>query len=437
VSTRPLPAGPSRPAFAQALDWARRPLPFLDECHRRYGDAFTVRFPGVPPIVMLSDPEAVQEVFTGDPEVLRSGEANALLQVAFGRRSLVLLDGEQHRQERRLLMPAFHGERMQGYGELIAGVAERRIAEWPAGEPFAVAPSMRAIALEVIVRAIFGVEEPERIGRLEQALRRYLDVTTAPMRFLMVLLFTPGGTVTQAWRRYAPTTRRIDAVLHDEIHSRRSDPELGERTDILSLLLQARDADGEPIDDEHAHDELMTLLIAGHETTATALAWALERLAHEPGALERLEDETYLDAVVKETLRVRPVVPLVIRRLAAPVTLAAHDLPAGVSVAPCVYLVHRRADIYPEPDAFRPERFLEQPAGTSTWIPFGGGTRRCIGGAFAMLEMKTVLRAVARAGRLAAAEAGDEPAGRRGITLAPVRGGRIVWHPRTGSGLQA
>jgi cytochrome P450 len=414
----------------------RRPLPFLDECRRRYGDVFTVRLAGTPPIVMLSDPEAVQGVFAGDPEVLRSGEANALLQVAFGRRSLVLLDGEQHLQERRLLMPAFHGERMQLYGELIAGVAERRIAQWPAARPFAVAPSMRAIALEVIVRAVFGVEEPERIGRLEQALRRYLEVTTTPSRFLLLLLLTPSGTVTRAWQRYAPTIRQVDAVLFEEIRRRRADPRLSERTDILSLLLQARGARGEPIDDAHARDELLTLLIAGHETTATALAWTLERLAKQPAALERIaaeaagERERYLDAVVKETLRVRPVVPLVLRQLAAPVTLAGYDLPAGVRVAPCVYLVHRRPDIYPEPEAFRPERFLDRPAGASTWIPFGGGTRRCLGAVFATFEMKTVLRAVARAGRVLAAQPNDEPIGRRGLTLAPARGGRIVWHPR-------
>ncbi len=295
---------------------------------------------------MLSDPEAVQGVFAGDPEVLRSGEANALLQVAFGRRSLALLDGELHLQERRLLMPAFHGERMQLYGELIAGVAERRIAQWPAARPFAVAPSMRAIALEVIMRAVFGVEEPERIGRLEQALRRYLEVTTTPSRFLLLLLLTPGGAVTRAWQRYAPTIRQVDAVLFEEIRRRRADPRISERTDILSLLLKARGSGGEPIDDAHARDELLTLLIAGHETTATALAWTLERLATQPAALERIaaeaagERERYLDAVVKETLRVRPVVPLVLRQLAAG---ARTSTPSRRRFAPSASSIDRRA----------------------------------------------------------------------------------------------
>lgn len=430
-----LPPGPSRSSFAQTLEWLRRPLPFLEACERSFGDTFTLRLAGMPPMVMLSDPEAVREVFTGDPDVLRAGEANKLLRAALGPRSLLVLDGAEHLRERKLMLPPFHGRRMRRYGELIAGVAERRIAPWRAGTPFPVAPTMRAIALEVIMRAVFGVEQPGRLERLERALRRFLDVSTQPYRVLALLLLDPEGPTVEAWRRRAPTLRRVDALILDEIRQRRADPGLSEREDILSLLLQARDEEGRPMGDEQLHDELMTLLVAGHETTATALSWALERLARHPDVLERLRSEAggcasdYADAVAKETLRLRPVIPFAVRQLARPLRLAGRDLPAGVRVAPCVSLVHRRPDLYPDPDAFRPERFLERPATTYGWIPFGGGIRRCLGGAFALFEMTTVLKVVGRAGRILPAELADEAVGRRGLGLVPARGGRIVWQP--------
>jgi cytochrome P450 len=430
VSAR-LPPGPPEAPRRQILAWVRRPFAWLDECSRSYGETFTLRLASMPPMVVLSNPQAIREVFTGDPEILRSGEANALLATMLGHRSLLVLDGADHLRERRLMLPPFHGERMRRYGELISAVAEREIARWPARAPFRTAPSFRHIALEVIVRAVFGVEEPERMKRLTRALRRLLDATTNPMRVLVLLLLQPDGLTVRAWQRYAPTIRRVDAMLFEEVSRRRADPGAAEREDILSLLLQARDESGEPMSDRHLRDELMTLLVAGHETTATALAWAVERLARDPAAFERLAggDEEYADAVVREILRVRPVLPIVLRQLAAPFSVAGWDLPAGVRVAPCIYLVHRRPEIYPDPDSFRPERFLERPADTYSWIPFGGGTRRCIGGAFAMFEIKTVLQAIARAGRLRAVSAEDERVGRRGLTLMPAAGARVVWEP--------
>ena len=428
-----LPPGPSASPLRQAAEWVRRPLPLLEECGRRYGETFTLRLAGLPPMVMITRPGTVREVFTGDPEVLRSGEANALLSAGLGKRSLLVLDGADHLRERRLMLPPFHGERMRQYGDLIRAIAEREIATWPAGAELALAPRMRTIALEVIVRAVFGVEGRERVERLQRALGRLLDSSSRPHRVLALLLIAPDGWTVRTWRRHAPTIRRVDALLLEEIRLRRADPCAAERPDILSLLLAARYEDRAPMGDAHLRDELMTLLVAGHETTAVALTWALERLARHPAAAERLASEVtagtdeYLDAVVKETLRVRTVIPFVVRHLAAPLELEGSELPAGVRVAPCAHLVHRRPDLYPRPEAFRPERFLERPAGTYTWIPFGGGTRRCIGATLATYEMKTVLAAVARRGRVRTIEDSGEAVRRRGFALVPARDGRVTW----------
>ena len=431
-----LPPGPELRPLRQTVEYVWRALPLFEEARRRYGDTFTLRFYGMPPIVNVTDPAAVKDVFTADPEVARSGEANQALQAGLGRHSLIVLDGREHLRERKLMLPPFHGERMRLYGDLIAGVAERHVAAWPAGSPFAVVETMRAIALEVILRAVLGIEDGSTMRRAEGSLMRFLDSTTPPYRLLALLLVRPGGLFMSTWQRYAPTMRRVDRVIYEQIEERRSDPRAAERGDILSLLLEARDEDGRSMPDEHLRDEVVTMLAAGHETTATALGWALERLVREPRVLDRLVEEVragdgdeYLDAVARETLRLRTIVPLTMRQLAAPMTIGGFDLPAGVRVGPNIHLVHRNPDVYPDPEAFRPERFLEQPAGTYTWIPFGGGTRRCLGASFALFEMKTVLAALLRAGRPSAPEPEPERVGRRGITLVPARGGRVVWQP--------
>ena len=428
-----LPAGPSASPLRQTLRWVREPVDVLDDCSANYGETFTLRFFGMPPMVMLSDPRAIKQVFTGDPEVLRSGAANAFLEALVGRNSLLLLDGERHLRERKLLLPPLHGDRLRVYESVIASVAQRSIDRWPRGQPFAVAPYMQAITLEVIRRAVIGVDAPERAQRLERGLKRLLDVSSQPYRVLALLLMKPGGPVMRAWRRWGPLMRRVNHLLLEEIRMRRVDPALAEREDILSLLLRAEDEDGRPLDDEHVRDELITLLAAGHDTTATALAWALERLARKPEMLARIADDgdAYGDAVARETLRVRPVLAFALRELAAPVEVGGRAYPTGVRLAPCAYLLHRRPDIYPDPEEFRPERFLDDAPGTYEWIPFGGGTRRCIGASFALLEMRGVLTAVARGGALRPAQPGAEAVRRRGVTFAPAAGSRVIFEPHS------
>jgi cytochrome P450 len=433
-----LPPGPRLPRVAQTLGWVSRPGPWLERLRERYGDAFTLRIAHEGTWVMLSDPEAVKQVFTGDPRVLHAGEANAILRPLLGPSSVLLLDGAEHMAQRKLMLPAFHGERMQAYAALIGEIAEREVASWPAGTPIAIRPRMQALTLEVVMRAIFG----SRDERLRDALAAMLEWTMDPAKLLPVILAGPDRA--ERLNLFGRPMRPVDELLLAEIERRRIAAEPGD--DVLSMLLEARHDEhgaeegsaaggGSPMAAREIRDELLTLLVAGHETTATALSWALERLARHPAAWERLRDERdapdggedYLDAVVKETLRLRPVLPIVLRKLQAPMEIGGWELPAGVSVAPCISLVHRRADVYPDPHAFRPERFLERPAGTYTWIPFGGGVRRCLGASFALFEMRTVLRAVA-AGveRLRPDTPASEPVSRRAITLVPARDARVV-----------
>jgi cytochrome P450 len=404
----------------------------MRRAQRRFGDVWTFEIAHEGPWVMLSDPEHVKQVFTGDPLKLHAGEGNIVLKPVVGSNSVLLLDDAPHLEQRKLLLPPFHGARMQRYGDVMRTVAEREIATWPRHEPFRLWPRMQAVTLEVIVRAVFGVTDADRLQRLRSALGAALDLTTDPRRLVLLAALGPERRTTQ--RIFDRALRPANELILDEIAQRRRAGDLEERADIMSLLVQARHEDGSPMSDTELRDELMTLLTAGHETTATALAWALERLVRHPHALERLRDEDdgdgdYLDAVVKETLRLRPVLPIVLRRLVEPLQIGDHLLPAGASVAPCIYLLHRRPEIYPEPDRFRPERFLEQPAGTYTWIPFGGGVRRCLGASFALFEMKTVLRSIVRSVRLRPADPAPERVSRRAITLTPSRGAAVVAEP--------
>jgi cytochrome P450 len=387
--------------------------------------------------VIAGDPGIAKEVFTGSPDDLHAGAGNVILKPVLGSRSVLLLDGPEHLRQRKLMLPSFHGERMRAYGELMGEIADRHIDAWPVGRRFSVRASTQAITLEIILRTVFGLEDAGQVEQMAAPLRRLLDSTTHPAR-LLLLQFTSSerGGPRSPWGRIRALMAPADQMIYDEIAARRAQLEEGaERDDILSLLLAARDEDGQPLTDRELRDELMTLLLAGHETTATALAWTLERLVRHPEALERLRDEArdgdgasadYLDATIKETLRLRPVVPGVIRRLQRPLEIGGMALPAGVHIAPSIYLIHRRPDIYPEPGAFRPERFLgERTPSTYEWLPFGGGIRRCLGASFALYEMRIVLTAILRRASLEPAHDAGEPIVRRFVTFTPKQGGRV------------
>ena len=417
------------------MAWVARTGPFLERCRRRYGDVFSVRIAQEGTWVMLANPDHVRQVFTGDPKVFHAGEANAILRPVLGDNSVLLLDEQQHMTQRKLLLPPFHGERMQRYVDVMREVAEHEAERWPRDDPLKLWPRMQAITLEVIMRAVFGMEEGAKLDRLRDTLRESLDWASSPVQMTFLALFGPNRV--RNMRTFRGRFAKVDALIYEEIRARRSAEDLEERDDIMSLLLQARHEDGSPMSDIELRDELMTLLVAGHETTATALAWGIERLVRHPDKLERLHEEAiaggdeYVDAVAKETLRLRPVIPIVVRRVTEPVEIGDFTIPKGWKVAPCIYLMHRHADAYaPDPTAFRPERFLEQPAGTYTWIPFGGGIRRCIGASFAVVEMKTVLAAVARKVDLRPVRPEREHVVRRAITLTPNPGAEVIARPR-------
>jgi cytochrome P450 len=339
------------------------------------------------------------------------------------------------------MLPSFHGERLSTYESLIAAIADEALDGWPLGTPFRLQDRMQAITLDVIARVVFGVEEEVRLARLREALKALVAMSTRRVVLLPWLRRDLGPA--SPWRRFLALRDDVDAVIYDEIAGRRRAPDLDAREDILSLLLAARDEEGEGLSDRELRDELVTLLLAGHETTATALAWGFERLLRSPGALERLiaecrgedGDDAYLEATALEILRLHPPLPLVARMLAHPWELPkVGELPAGVMVAPCIWLVHRRPDLYPEPDAFRPERFLDRSPGTYEWLPFGGGRRRCLGGSFATFEMKVVLRTLLRRADLRVHDPRPEGMRRRAIVFAPGRGAEAVLvsrRPRT------
>ena len=435
---RGLPAGPRATPTLQTLLWALAPTWMMDRCAERLGETFTITFaPSGMKMVLISDPDAVKTLFTASPEVAPSATGNSPIAPVMGPSSVLVLTGPEHMRQRKLLLPPFHGERMREYEQVIVEATRRDMADWELGAAMRLQPHTRRITLEVILRAVFGVEA-ERMGPLARAIGELVE----PMRLLTVLRtlmsWPTGERPTGAIGR---ALDQLDEEIYAEIARRRAQLDLRERTDILSLLMQARDEDGRPMGDSELRDELVTLLLAGHETTATSVAWAIERLVRHPHKLRRLmdeidagESEEYMTAVVNETLRVRPVVPIVVRLLKEDLQVGSHLLPAGTRVAPSLYLTNRNPRAYARPEAFEPERFEGKAPETFAWIPFGGGIRRCIGASFAQLEMRVMLRTM-----LAELEPSLPPgrmwrAGewtrRRAITLVPGAGAKVVWRSR-------
>jgi cytochrome P450 family 135 len=421
-----LPPGPRTAGALQTLRYSFDPYGFFEAGQRAFGDVFTVRVMGES-WVLLANPDAIREVFSRGPDELDSGAANFALRPLLGTRNLLLLDGQEHLRRRKLVLPPFHGERMRAYEELIREGTRREIAAWPLDTKARTLPRMQAITFGVVLRAVFGVEEGPRLERMAAMLRRFLAWTTDPRRGLFFAFLGPERFM--GLRAYRRQREELDRELLAEIAHRRQVEDLGERTDILSLLLQARDEDGEPLSDGELRDELVTLLVAGHETTAAALSWALVELARHPSAQDRLADgeEGLAAAAVDETLRLHPPVPLgALRRLRVPLTIAGFDLPAGSSVAPCSLLVHRRPEVYSEPLAWQVDRFLGRRPPAGAWIPFGGGVRRCVGASFAQFEARTVLDELVRALEFRPAAPPTRRIWRRGVVLVPMWGGPVV-----------
>ncbi|HSK50887.1 MAG TPA: cytochrome P450 [Solirubrobacterales bacterium] len=426
-----LPPGPRLPRAVQALGWVKRPLPFLERCQRRYGDTFTLRMTHWGDWVVLCDPADVKTVFTAG-DAVGVDVANPLLWPILGPRSVMLLEEPRHMMRRKLMLPPFHGERMQRDAEVMAEVAREEARSWKPGEPFEMWPRMQAVTQEVVVRAVFGNEEEPGLRRVRERLTRLTEWMNDSANLTKLALFGPGYVVRSDGFKQA--MRPVEEAVLDEVYKRRAEGEDG-REDVVSMLAHARYEDGSPMSDRELRDELLTLLTDG--PTSASLARVFERLLRHPEKLARVQEEivsggdgSYLDAVIKETLRLCAPVPVVVRKLLEPMRLGGYDLPAGTTVAPCIHLIHRRSDVYEQPRAFMPERFLAEPPGTYTWIPFGGGTRRCLAARYAEQEMVRVLRTVLSEVDLHPVDSRPEGVGRGGIAFSPEGGAKVVAEPR-------
>ena len=441
---RQLPRGPRLPSAVQLLGTWFRPGMSMVTLMRRYGRRVTVSIPFQPPLVMISDPEEIKEIFKLAPDVAHPGRGARILEPILGRYSLILLDEDLHLEHRRLLLPAFHGDRMKLLVDLMRELTDAELDGWPTDEPLALHPHLQALTLEVILRAVFGMEKGPRLDDLREAVAGILALADRPLSIILP--------VADRWLGWVPTMRefkrlraRSRRLILDEISDRRAAMESGmvgadgrQSRDVLAMMLAARHEDDSPMSDQEIHDELMTALVAGHETTASQLAWTFMHLARDRRVRARLAEELaggagddYLTATINESLRLRPVLPQVEPRyLRRPVTIGGFDYPAGVALIPAPYMLHHDPEIYPEPFAFRPERFLERNPGTYTWIPFGGGRRRCLGAAFALQEMKIVVAEVIRRFELEPAQAPVERTVRRSITTSPAAGARVILRAR-------
>lgn len=455
-----LPPGPTDPPALQLARWIRAPIPFMNECARNFGDAFTVRFPRLGPIIMFSSPAAIKDIFMTDPEEAHAGEANLVLRSILGENSLLLLDGKRHIRERKMMMPPFHGERMREYGSAMREATVRRIEAWPRGKPFAMHSETQAITLDVILETVFGFEGAER-ARMSKILTRFVDLGTSPLGTLMLLVLPPNtveklletdsvriGPLDIArvlpWTPLVRAGKDVDDSLYEILRQRRDSADTAKKNDVLSMLLSARDEHGNPMSDVELRDEMITLLLAGHETTATTLAWTVHFVLKHPEVQAKILAEIsrvrgdrplsiddipkleYLDATIKESMRLLPIISLIGRRLQKPLRIGSWDLDRGDGAVGCIHLTHRNPAVWPNPQRFEPERFLAKKPTAYEWFPFGGGTRRCVGMAFAMYEMRIVLAEMFSRCVLSAVNEKDVVPVRRGITLAPKGGVRVT-----------
>ncbi|QRN97214.1 cytochrome P450 [Archangium violaceum] len=445
MSTQPqLPPGPLSFAPLQTLRFMRDATGFMRECRTRYGDPFTAPLP-VGNVVVTGDPEGIREIFSADPALFEP-LGNLILAPAVGDNSLLLMGGQRHKRERKLLMPPFHGERMRAYGQMMRDLTLESTGTLRPGGTFRAQDITQAISLEVIIHAVFGIKEPERVRRYREVFASYMESYTPLLMAARPLRRSFGGM--GPWARFQRHVAELDQLLTEELATRRGREE--SHIDILSLMLAARDEDGQPMKDEELKDELRTLLIAGHETTAIGMAWALYHLHRNPETLERLVAELaplgatpepealmklpYLGAVCDESLRLHPVLAVVGRRTLAPFTLRGRELPAGTGIMAAICLAHVDPKLYPEPDRFRPERFLERKFTPFEYLPFGGGARRCIGAAFAQYEMRVVLGTLLAAHRFSLASDKPERPVRRNVTIGPGGGVELVYQgPRHGA----
>lgn len=436
-----VPPGPRSHHLRQELAWFRRPVEFLEDCRRRFGPIFTARFGPDQRAVFVSDPALVGEIVAGDPEQLRMGDSNGLFRPVVGSNSILLLDGEEHQRHRRMMLPALRRDHVEHFSQLIEAAIEARLSSWPVGSPFRLKPEMEAVAFETIMRIVFGLERSPREARLRELFPEMMDLCESP--FTLLPMFRRSVRGRSPYGRLMTILAELDDVLYGEIADRRADPYVDERDDLLSLLVRARVDDGTPMTDRELRDELLTMLMAGQETTTSALSWAFERLARHPAAAERLVadlehgDQSYLDATIREVLRQRPPIPVAARKLRTPLELGGYTLPEGWVVMACIHLLHREPAVYPSPEEFRPERFLDDPPPKHAWLPFGGGVRRCLGANLAQLEMRVVLRTVMPRVRLAAVSDCPEEIVRSRFAFSPAGDATVVVRERAAAAAPA
>ncbi len=445
MSAQQLPDGPQTHPWLQTFQWLSSPLEYMEDCAKRYGDLFTLRLgQNSTPQVFISNPQAIQQIFNTTPKQLDSGEAAGVKSPLLGQQSLLALDGKPHQRQRKLLTPPLHGERMLAYGHLIGNITAQVTSQWQIGEPFTVLPFMQEISFQVILKAVFGLEDGSRYEKLKELLIAILNPKTPIIRTVLLLFpsLRQDLGAWSPWGKYLRLRQQIDELIYAEIQERKAQPDPS-RTDILSLMMSARDEAGEPMTDLELRDELMTLLVAGHETTATSLAWAFYWVHHLPQVREKLLEELdklgenpdpntifqlpYLNAICCETLRLYPVAISALNRVVkSPLQIGGYKFEPGTLLIPSIYLTHHREDLYPQPKQFKPERFLERQFTPYEYLPFGGGNRRCIGMALALFEMKLVLVTILSHWQMELADSKPVQPIRKGLLFGPAGGVRMV-----------